>query len=166
MNDEEWEKFLNTRARTAQTWYKLRRICLSCGQPIFDRNKTGYCPRCKQKIRYAQNRRKKEGDYEGDEHRALKQIARDFLLALGCTDIYEDSLLGSRKRTPYVSVKINVLGVKGGKRIAVECGGSLMSKLGRAVSFVDELYILPWGETKPFLWNHGMRICPHCGHKV
>ena len=162
MKDEEWKEFLNTKARTAQTWYKLRRTCLSCGRPITDVSKTGYCQYCQQKMRWAQSRRNREGN----EHRALKQIARHFLLALGCTEIYEDCLLGSRRRTPYVSVKIDVLGIKGGERIAVECGGSLMSKLGRAVSLVDILYILPLGETKPFLWHYGRRICDHCGHKI
>ena len=56
------------------------------------------------------------------------------------------------------------MGINGNKMIAVECGGSKTAKLQHIRYMVDELYVLPYGETKPFLWVEGVEVCRFCGH--
>jgi len=100
--------------------------------------------------------------YNGETkaHTSLKSLAYEYLLSLGCSDIRTEVIFG---KPPY-KVIIDLVGTKDNKYIAVECGGSTLNKLIKATQFIDFIYILPFHETKPFLWHEHMDTCPRCGH--
>ena len=157
---ELWRKFFVGKNRKSRASYKLRRVCISCGQPVVDANRSGYCSHCLQAVKYSLNKKRRRFKAEGEAHIMLKERAGQFLASLGCEHIEWEVRLGSGL------CKTDVLGLLNGRKIAVECGGSLMRKLGVLQGLVDEVYILPYGEEKPFLWNSNIVVCLHCGHSV
>lgn len=147
-----WNIFLGGLNRTARTHYRDRRTCFICNNPIIDSNRLGLCKKCR-----ARPGTHKRG--ESANHRTLKRVARKLLKEMGCVDICEEYYINHRY--------IDVLGVwNDGRRIAIECGGSNEYHLRVILGTVDELYILPYGQTEVFRWNANINICKLCGHKV
>lgn len=102
---------------------------------------------------------------ESKLHKALKAKATEFLVDLGCTDIIEEYPL--IRRPPKKGARcVDVVGFRDGEAIAVECGGSTEQRLRSIVDIVSELYVLPYGETKPYRYKKHTNLCPYCGHKV
>jgi len=97
---------------------------------------------------------------ESNEHKELKVIGLKFLRELGCRQITEE--YHARRD----SMHIDVFGSLDGKKIALECGGSSPKKLIKLYGWADRIYILPYGETRPFLWQPNIKICRTCGHEV
>lgn len=160
MDIKEWTDFF--RKGHSRRSYTKRRNCARCGNPIADRNKSGYCTDCSRSLRNEGSRKKKNnGDFEGTEHAKLKELARDFLFNMGYTSIKTEHRIG----TPPYSIKSDVSGVKGDKMAIVECGGSMRKKLVKASTIVDIIYIWPFGTSYPFVWEEEIVICIHCGHK-
>ena len=95
---------------------------------------------------------------ESAEHLALKKVARQFLEELGCININEEYRFNN-------SV-VDILGNKGKQLMAVECGGSVKSKLVKLREKVDKIYILPYGQDIPYLWQQDFRICSACGNSL
>jgi len=150
-NEAMWNIFLGGLSRTAKTHYKLRRTCSKCDKPIIDVSRFGLCRGCKVK-----ERTYKKG--ESREHKALKLLAKHFLREQGFNEINEEYLIDQKR--------VDVVGISGDKIIAIECGGSLERKLRHIVGRVDKLYILPYGATKPFLWDGHSQVCQFCGHMI
>ena len=48
----------------------------------------------------------------------------------------------------------------------IKFNGSLRKKLLKAKTFVDEVYILPFGEDIPYQWTENMIVCNNCGHQI
>ena len=154
-NNVMWNLFLANKSRTGRTHYNLRRTCGKCGKPICDKNRGGYCAGCAMSPLKSRGR---VGEVESSRHKELKEIAKKFLWDIGCEDIREEVRLGGNL------FRSDVVGRLNNEKIAVECGGSLT--LEGKFEFVDKLFILPYGESVPFLWERGTQVCRTCGHKV
>jgi len=155
MNEKEWQKFLATKPEANHCYYKMRRQCAICTVPISDVSVSGLCAKCVRK------------NIENlATHNALKRVAKEFLLAQGCKQICEEYKIGYTKWGQGHWVIVDALGTKDGQKIAVECGGSWPAKLSKLAALVSLVYVLPYGEIKPFLWHHGIVICHTCGHIV
>ena len=106
---------------------------------------------------------------ESQTHRDLKELAMEFLIDLGCKDILEEYVLHySDSQFSRNFFRCDVVGSKeDGTLIAVECGGVARTKLLRMsqLSEISEIYILPYGETKPYKWKRSIRVCKECGHR-
>ena len=101
-------------------------------------------------------------------HLKLKNTAILFLRGLGYQDIRTEVCLGVRP-TIFGDVSGNHSPSSGNQNHSiaiVECGGSKHKKLVRASEIVEYIYILPYGEEIPFLWNKHSEICPTCGHII
>ncbi len=96
-------------------------------------------------------------------HKKLKMRARLFLEDTGCADIQEEYTIGVSLNG---SMRADVVGFKDNRIIVVECGGSTEKKLSKAWSYIDELWILPYGEDTLFQWLPHKKICHTCGHRV
>ena len=97
---------------------------------------------------------------ESSEHKKLKAVGLGFLKEIGCQQIAEEY------RAQGNSMVVDMLGRLYGKKIALECGGSIPKKLRKLYKWADQVYILPYGETEPFLWQPNIKICRTCGHKI
>ncbi len=150
-NDVGWEVFLSGKGRTARTHYSERRTCCLCGCPVVNGTASRLCRRCKPSKKFTTR-----GESVG--HKELKRRARQFLVSLGCVDISEEYHVGR--------LRVDVLGFLGGKRVAVECGGSAKKKLVGLRGRVYRLYILPYGALEPVHWDVATEICKLCGNEV
>lgn len=103
------------------------------------------------------------------KHRRLIDRAIGWLEMKGFTDIEpEVSILKEGGGSALISkcyYKIDVVGRKDGKKIAIECGGSRIEKLIDISGYFNEVYILPYGG-EPFLWEEGLNVCQNCGHII
>ncbi len=160
-----WEQFLSTHSRTGRMAYDARRRCSNCRSPIVNTNKTGFCHKClaqaDRRFRHNKNPRTANRTSEGQGHQHLKTIAIAFLEKHGYSNIDTEVKFGER---PVCYIEADVAATKNNKPTIIECGGSLRRKLLKAKGFVNEIYILPYGETKPFIWNEDIIICNNCGH--
>jgi len=100
--------------------------------------------------------------YDTPQHLELKRKSVLFLVQMGCLSIETEYKIGQGKNG--YAFRADVAGIKDGKLIVVECGGTSMWKLNKLLPFVGELYILPHGQDKPFKWNANMVICQGCGN--
>ena len=150
-NDAMWNNFLGDLSRTARRHYSERRTCVRCDKPVIDSNRHGLCRNCTGS-RGATRRG------ESQKHKELKALAVDFLRGWGAKEIHEEYVIERRR--------VDVMGMVGDRKIAVECGGSLRSKLQHIECIVDELYIFPYGASEPFLWSDEVELCRFCGRRV
>lgn len=112
---------------------------------------------------------------ESNGHYKLKLVAKQFLESIGCQNIQMEYQLpkiqytfGKKPRhwqTRQVYT-LDVVGFKEGRLFAVECGGIHMRSLNNLAHQGVLLYILPFGKTKPFLWQRGIKFCSKCGNKI
>ena len=165
MNEEEWSRFLITKTKHNRQNYSMRRVCLDCGKAILNVNLSGFCSHCAQKHKYDANHRNNGKRGEGLEHQELKRIAQEFLSALGCQNITTEYRIKTAQGHQH-KVVIDAIGFLGSRIIGVECGGSLRSKLLKAIPYLDRLYILPYGKQKPYLWHINTLVCHQCGQKI
>jgi len=148
MSKESWDIFLGTKKRTTKSWYSLHKLCSVCSIPIVNDNESGLCRQCT-------NREKEPGfsisdrQGESEEHKLLKEQARKFLLARGFTNIKEEYLVKANGH-PFRNIVFDVVGFKGDKMVAVECGENKSDKLVKAIELLGSLYILPFGKTIPY----------------
>jgi len=101
------------------------------------------------------------------KHTELKYLAVDWLQSQGYEDIELEVHVLQKiagRKPGRGSFKIDVVGRKDGKRVAVECGGSKDTKLAVLATLFHEIYILPYGSTEPYTWEWGMQICGECGN--
>ena len=99
------------------------------------------------------------------EHKFLKGKAKKFLVELGCGRVELEYPVNGR--TPAKdNFKVDVLGIMGGRKIAVECGGSRRGKLIKLAGLVSEIYIWPYGAEEPYRWGENTGVCNTCGHKI
>lgn len=162
MEDKDWKEFLKTKRKVAKTAYSLRRICAGCGHPIVNVNRSGYCGKCLTRKRYDFHRRRINGQNESSEHNLLKSKAIRFLETKGYSNIRLEAELGVKPS----SIRADVYGILQDETAIVECGGSSQLKLIKASAIVKKIYILPYGENKPYPWNNSILICHNCGHSV
>jgi len=155
---EDWDEFMGTKKRTNKTHYSMGRKCQRCQRFITDNNKSGICNEC---LRLAPVPEPKHKMFpESNEHKALKQVGKQFLESLGVSDIrFERSVISNLGRT-----KFDVAGKLNNQYVAVECGGSEKRKLKVALSITSEIYILPYNSNVPFKFLSYMTICRQCGH--
>ena len=153
-----WNLFLATKSRSGKTHYKLRRTCGKCDEPICDENKSGYCMGCGRGKNPQLKRHGRIGGVESAKHIKLKKIAGLFLKRMGCEGIKEECSFNGN------NLRIDVVGMLKGRVIGVECGGS--RTLRAKSKIIDELYVLPYGESFPFLWSKRADVCARCGHRV
>ncbi len=102
---------------------------------------------------------------ESLEHKALKELAKQFLNEMGCADITEEYPLIGNVSTKG-SRRVDVIGFINEKALVVECGGNKDKHLSAVSNKVDELYLLPYGETQPYRYKENMKVCYHCGHTI
>jgi len=146
-----WNMFLGGKTKQQRKLYIERRECARCGAPILDRNKSGFCRKCQRKWGKL---RLTESKY----HIALKKRGMEYLESLGCTDIKMEVELNSSR------LRFDVVGMLDGQMIAIECGSS--KRLKERSYLVDKLYILPYGENIPFLWDKSIKLCSSCGRRM
>jgi len=103
---------------------------------------------------------------ESNEHKELKAVGTKFLRELGCQQITKEYPVNGNNMWNKNSFRLDVFGKLAGKTIALECGGSSPKKLLKLYDWADQVYILPYGETKPFLWQPNIKICRTCGHII
>ena len=105
---------------------------------------------------------------ESQSHRDLKELAMEFLIDFGCADIVEEYIIRSTdSQFSRNFFRCDVVGSKDGSLIVVECGGVARTKLLRLnqLAEVAGIYVMPYGETKPYKWNRSIRVCKECGHR-
>lgn len=109
---------------------------------------------------------------ERHKHSFLKLRARVLLKEMGCSDIVEEYVIAKERKftnracREYPVAKVDVIGFKNGMKIAVECGGSKGKKLSKLADYVDEIYILPYGESEVYQWQNDVEVCVNCGHRI
>lgn len=59
---------------------------------------------------------------------------------------------------------IDLVGIKNGTKIALECGGSVTRKLNALLEIFTEVWVFPYNESEPYRWSDDMIICQNCGH--
>ena len=96
------------------------------------------------------------------QHLELKRKAAIFLAQNGYIDIQYEYKLGQDKNG--YAFRTDVSGIKGKKRVVVECGGTNTRKLSKLLPFVDGIYILPHGQAEPYKWEASMIVCSGCGN--
>lgn len=109
-----------------------------------------------------------------DKHNQLKDLAIAWLKSNGYNDIELEVKLPnpsgiSRSGHPYTAkpyYRIDIVGRFNNKKIALECGGSQSTKLDNLLGLFNEVWVLPYGMTKPFQWHQGMSACQNCGHQI
>jgi len=148
--------------------YQLNKKCLICNTPISDHNKSGYCSKCKIKPLKPKGIGERHLGLESKNHNDLKNIAYQFLKKHGFVEIHLEYYIGQRGMGhANDSIKADVAGIKQRRTWIVECGGSTNRKLKLALQLVDRVYILPHGETEPYLFSiDDLPICPSCGHSI
>jgi len=155
-SEKEWQEFWKEKNRKKNEYdYSLKRTCIACTHPVTDQNPSGMCVSCANKARA---KGVGQGNHSG-AHTILKIAAKKFLREVGCSDIREEKGLGIGS-----GVIVDTVGNLGKEIVAIECGGARTRKLKRLSKIAKAIYIFPYGEDKPFLWNGGDEICPTCGH--
>lgn len=166
--EKEWQMFLKTRTKREREAYNKRRLCKNCGHPILDINQSGYCLVCQPFIKSLKNKQFQsngnifpiESKTESKSHIILKRMAGEFLVKIGCNKVYQEyrGLSG---------VTVDVAGFKDSSMmpIVIECGGVHRQKLLHIKSKATQIYIFPYGEDTPYLWDGVSGTCQICGHK-
>ena len=114
---------------------------------------------------------KKYASGQSGRHREMVDRAVAFLENMGCTGVCRECVikLGKPYSHPPRLIKVDVLGIVGGVRVIVECGGIhgyTKQLLLRKLLDAYNIFILPYGDTcEPFRWD-GRSVCPTCGHEL
>ena len=61
---------------------------------------------------------------------------------------------------------VDVVSKSDRSQIAVECGGSAVSKLNALLGLFNEVWVFPYGLEIPYQWREGIQCCPCCGHII
>lgn len=174
-----WQEALRYKKIANTELYRLKKACFICNSPIPDSSRLGLCYKCntafnrrkikskERDIRRAKMESKKskikhKNEFESDTHKQLKEIGKAFLINLGCTNIVYEKLMGVNN----ARIKADVYGELDTIKYIVECGGSSNYKLVKASKLIDFVYILPYGESIPYIWNNNFSVCHSCGHII
>ena len=107
------------------------------------------------------------GKLTSRKHSDLKIAALEWLEARGFKDIeLEVTILYNSEGNHRRKFMIDVVGRRKGKKVAVECGGSLNNKLDTLLGLFHEVYVLPYGREEPVKWKKGSEICHCCGNAL
>lgn len=99
-----------------------------------------------------------------EKHKHLIHKTIDWARQRGYDDIEVEVKVPKTNSNGYYS--IDLVARTNHKKIAVECGGSKIGKLNELLGLFNEVWVFPYGNTKPYLWDESMIICQNCGHQI
>lgn len=124
------------------------------------------------KLRNKKNYRK----YNGGEkvmlggsmrHGVLKGIAGSWLGKRGYTDIsFEERIERQNNGNKPRHYWLDVVGRKCDEVLVIECGGNNEDKLNALGQIFESVWVLPYGETEPYRWEVGTKLCHACGKAI
>jgi len=131
--------------RTAKYHHTLKRHCSSCGNPIIDANKSGYCTSCHRYHRGLSNPIIKTRNGSAG-HKQLIIKAVNYLQKKGYKDIHTEY----KRKIDGQNYIIDAVAILHDELIAIECGDLYMRKAITLAPAIKQLFYWPYKSKHPY----------------